>query len=221
MELRKAIMERRSIRGFKDTPVARETIEDVLRMATRAVSANNIQPWEFAVITGDLMKKIGAENVEAFLNNEPEDYEEEPFEGIFRRRQIEIGKQLLTEMEVAREDKEKRLWWAQRGFRFFDAPAVIILYMDSSLDQAACRLEMGCVAQNICLAAMEHGLGTCVENQAINYQKALRRELGISDDKCFVTGIAIGYPDWDFPANNVISTRVDISENTKWFGFDK
>ena len=124
-------------------------------------------------------------------------------------------------MEVAREDKEKRLWWAQRGFRFFDAPAVIILYMDSSLDQAACRVEMGCVAQNICLAAMEHGLGTCVENQAINYQKALRRELGISDDKCFITGIAIGYPDWDFPANNVISTRVDISENTKWFGFDK
>lgn len=220
MELKEAILERRSIRGFQDKPVPKEIILDILKTASRAVSANNIQPWEFAVVSGDVLKKIGAENVESFDNNEPEDYEEEPFDGVYRQRQIGVAKQLFGAMEIAREDKDKRYRWTQRGFRFFDAPAAIILYMDAGLDEAACRFDMGCVAQNICLAAMEHGVGTCVENQAIMYQKPLRRHLGISDDKRFVAGIALGYPDPKFPANHVVSEREDIERITAWYGFD-
>ena len=34
-----------------------------------------------------------------------------------------------------------------------------------------------------------------------------------------VCGIAIGYPDWEFPANQVISTRVPVDEITTWCGF--
>lgn len=220
MELKKAILERRSIRGFQDKPVPKEIILDILKTASRAVSANNIQPWEFAVISGDVLKKIGAENVACFDNNEPEDYEDEPFDGVYRQRQIGVAKQLFAAMEIAREDKDKRHRWTQRGFRFFDAPAAIILYMDAGLNETACRFDMGCVAQNICLAAMEHGIGTCVEDQAIMYQKPLRKYLGIPADKRFVAGIALGYPDMEFPANHVVSEREDIRRITGWYGFD-
>ncbi|MBR2620247.1 MAG: nitroreductase family protein [Firmicutes bacterium] len=107
----------------------------------------------------------------------------------------------------------------QRGFTFFDAPCAVIMYMDEKLDEAACRFDMGCAAQNICLAAMEHGLGTCVENQAIMYQKALKNYLGL-EGKRFVVGIAMGYEDPEFAANEVRSEREELENITKWFGFE-
>ena len=64
MELRDAIINRKSIRGYLDKPVPKEVLEDVLNLATRAVSALNSQPWEFAVLTGDVMKKNGLDNEE-------------------------------------------------------------------------------------------------------------------------------------------------------------
>ena len=220
MNIKEAILTRKSVRGFKDTPVSKEIIEDILKTGTRAVSANNTQPWEFAVLTGDVLKKIGEENVAAFVNGEEEDYGDAAFEGVYRQRLVGVAKQLFAAMDIKREDKEKRFWWMQRGFRFFDAPVAIILYMDGGLDEKACRFDMGCVAQNICLAAMEHGLGTCVEYQAIMYQKALKKYLGLPEDKVFVAGIAMGYADEDFPANDVTSEREDLENNTKWYGFE-
>ena len=91
--------------------------------------------------------------------------------------------------------------------------------MDQMLDNTTFRLDMGCVIQNICTAAMEFGLGTCVEHQAVMYQETLRRNLHIPENKRIVCGIAIGYPDWEFPANQVISTRVPVDEITTWCGF--
>lgn len=63
------------------------------------------------------------------------------------------------------------------------------------------------MTQNITLAAMEKGLGICVEDQAVSYQKGARKILGIPENKRFVTGISItlGYPDEEFCANHVIS----------------
>lgn len=51
------------------------------------------------------------------------------------------------------------------------------------------------------------------------YQETLRRNLHIPENKRIVCGIAIGYPDWEFPANQVISTRVPVDEITTWCGF--
>lgn len=219
MELRKAINERKSIRGFKTEPVPQATLREVLRLATRAVSALNTQPWEFAVVTGDVLDAIRKDNINCLYSGVPENMSDPQIKGIYRDRGVTIGKQLFAAMEIAREDRERRNWWTQRGFRFFDAPAAIILYMDSSLNETAFRLDMGCVAQNICIAAMEFGLGTCVENQAVMYQRGLRKYLNIPESKRFVCGIAIGYPDWDFPANHVVSVRADVDDVTIWYGF--
>lgn len=46
-----AIMQRSSIRHFKDEPVSRKVIEQVLEAARWAPSAGNLQPWFFYVIT--------------------------------------------------------------------------------------------------------------------------------------------------------------------------
>lgn len=221
MELKEAIEKRRSVRGYKDKPVSKETIEKVLELATRSVSALNAQPWEFVVLTGDIMKKIGEDNADCYEKGVEEDIEDPPLDGVYRRRMIDIAKQLFAAMDIAREDKEKREWWTKRGFRFFDAPAVILVAMDKSLDEKAHRFDLGAVVQNVTLAAMEYGLGTCVELQAVNYQRGIRKYLNVPDSKRFVIGIAIGYPDDDFPANNVRSERVPVDSNTTWYGFDE
>lgn len=220
MDIKTAMEERRSIRGYLNKPVEKDTLEQVLQLATRSISALNAQPWEFAVLTGDIMKKIGEDNEACFVKGVEEDVEDPPLDGVYRRRMIDIAKQLFAAMDIKREDKEKRMWWTKRGFRFFDAPAAIIIMMDKELDESAHRFDIGAVTQSITLAAMEYGLGTCVEQQGVNYQRGLRKYLDIPENKRFVIGVAIGYPNPAFPANGVISKREDLSDITSWYGFD-
>lgn len=219
MELKKAIIDRHSIRGFTSEPVSKEIVEDILKTAGYAVSSKNTQPWQYAVIAGDVLKKIGEENVAQLRNGDGFDVPDTVYEGVYRTRQIDVAKKLFSAMEIGREDKEKRDWWMERGFRFFDAPVAIILYVDAAMDNNITRFDVGAVTQLITVAAMEHGLGTCVAYQAIMYQKALRKHLGIGEDKRFVVGIALGHPDPSFPANAVVTGREEVSTLAQFYGF--
>ncbi|MFB3776238.1 MAG: nitroreductase family protein [Bryobacteraceae bacterium] len=42
---------RRSVRAYQNRPVPRELIEDIVDCGRLAASANNVQPWEFVVVT--------------------------------------------------------------------------------------------------------------------------------------------------------------------------
>jgi nitroreductase len=122
-------------------------------------------------------------------------------------------------MEIPRDDKEKRLEWLLRGFRYFDAPCAIFIYSDKCLSEVGSVLDIGAVMQNICLAAMKYDLGTCIENQGIRYSDMLREVISIPETKRIALSIAIGYPDWDFKANSLISDRESIDKITMWRGF--
>ncbi|MBQ0078604.1 MAG: nitroreductase [Eubacterium sp.] len=221
MNLQEGMLTRHSVRGFKDTPVSKELLIDVLRLGTTAVSALNSQPWEFVVLTGELKDKIANANVECFMSGAEEDLQDPVLTGRQRQGMVGVGKQLLTAMDIKREDKEGRIWWSQRGYKFFDAPAVILICMDKACDEVYHRIDIGALCQNIALAAHSYGLGTCVELQAVSYQKGVREYLPQHADKNFIIGIAIGYPDENFPANSVVSARDDVEELTTWYGFDE
>jgi nitroreductase len=54
-----AILNRKSIRKYKDTKVTDEIVEELLKAAMAAPSAGNEQPWEFIVLRDkDIMQKI-------------------------------------------------------------------------------------------------------------------------------------------------------------------
>jgi nitroreductase len=54
-----ALKTRRSVRVYKEDPVPREMIEEIIDTARLAPSANNTQPWEFVVVTEpETRKKI-------------------------------------------------------------------------------------------------------------------------------------------------------------------
>lgn len=52
MDLIKAIYQRRAVRDFSDAEVSPAVVRDLLRAATQAPSAMNLQPWAFAVFHG-------------------------------------------------------------------------------------------------------------------------------------------------------------------------
>lgn len=220
MELKEALVQRKSIRGYLKRSVPQETVREVLCLASRSISSVNCQPWEFVVLTGETLKKVSTDNAVCFREKLPTDIPDiYGLEGAYRKRQVEIGKALLQSMGIAREDKERRAWWTERGFRFFDAPVGILLCIDTSLDQTLFRTEIGCIAQSITLAAMEFGLSTCVANQPAMYQRGMHQYAGVAENKKALLGIALGYEDESFAANHVISTREDIDAITLWRGF--
>ena len=51
MDTLTALCSRRSIRLYKDKPVARETVDEVLKAAMSAPSAGNERPWHFILLT--------------------------------------------------------------------------------------------------------------------------------------------------------------------------
>ncbi len=224
MDAIEAVKKRKSIRGYKPDPVPKEVLQQILELASNAPSAMNTQPWEFTVLTGDVLENIRRGNVELLNSGAPPNPEHAvagwPKESIYRQRQVNLAKQLFQLMDISREDKEKRAKWLERGFRYFDAPTAIILSTDRCLSESGPLLDIGAVIQTICLTALHFGLGTCIEDQGTMYPAVLRKYARIPEPKRIVIAIAIGYPDWDFPANKVESEREPIKNVTTWLGFD-
>ena len=57
MEVKEALLKRRSVRKFTEEPVSEEMIEELLHAAMSGPSACNRKPWNFYVVTNE--EKIG------------------------------------------------------------------------------------------------------------------------------------------------------------------
>ena len=184
----------------------------------------NTQPWEFFVITGNVLDDIRKGVVEKLNSGAPMKPDHLvvgwPMESIYRDRQVDLAKQLFALMDIPREDKARRAWWLERGFRFFDAPAAVIIVTDKMLGESAPVFDLGAVTQTLCLAALNYGLGTCIEDQSVLYPEVVRDLAGIPDSKRIMIAVALGYPDPDFPANRLQSPRMPADEITTWVGFE-
>lgn len=224
MNIIEAIRTRKSIRNFTADPVPQHILRKIIEVAVRAPSAENSQPWEFTIVAGDILDTIRKANIEKLksraLPHPDLAAEGLPRDSVYRRRQIEIAKQLFGLMDIPREDLEKRDRWMELGFRYFNAPAVIIISVDRSLSYPRPIFDIGSATQNICLAALNYGLGTCIANQGITYPEVLHEFAKIPESKRIVIAIAIGYPNWDFPANKVVSDREPMENITTWVGFE-
>jgi len=224
MDVIEAVKKRKSIRGYKSDPVPKEVLEQILELASRAPSAMNTQPWEFTLLAGDVLENVKQTNVKLLKSGVQPNPEHVvvswPRESIYRQRQVDLAKLLFQLMDIAREDTEKRAKWMERGFRYFDAPAVIIVTVDRCLSESGPLIDIGAVMQTICLAALHFDLGTCIEDQGVAYPEVLRKYAHIPDSKRIIMAIAIGYPDWDLPANKLETEREPTKNVTTWLGFD-
>jgi len=229
MDIVEAINQRKSIRAFKSDPVPKEILQEIMGLALRAPSWGNTQPWEFAIATGKKLEEIRQAYVEkaaAAEEDRPDIPRPRGFPQPYDTRYRAVGRKVLELKGISREDKEKRMWWILQGLRLFEAPCVIYICIDRTIYQQGEALNIwplfdcGLVAENIMLLATNHGLGTIPQIQAVVYPDVLRRVLGIPDSKVIVLGIAVGYPDWDDPVNQLRSEREPLDNVSTWHGFD-
>ncbi|MBM2825718.1 MAG: nitroreductase family protein, partial [Dehalococcoidales bacterium] len=73
--------------------------------------------------------------------------------------------------------------------------------------------------QSVMLAALSFGLGTCATATVVHYPNVLRQILGIPERQKIICGMAMGYPDWQHPANKIESQRETVASFTRWCGF--
>lgn len=224
MDFDEVIMGRRSIRGYLDRPVPRALIEEVLTLAMRAPSSMNSQPWHFHVITGQPLARIRQGNTERILAGFPDSREFRKgtaFEGVHRERQVDVAKQLFGAMGIERDDKDARQDWVLRGFRQFDAPICVIVTYDRALDGADdAPFDCGAVTTALVNAAWSRGLGTVINSQGIMQSPVVREHAGIPDDQVIMKAVALGWPDYSFPANAVVPPRRAVADAANFVGFD-
>lgn len=224
MKLIDALANRKSIRGFKPDPVPKKTLQKILKAAVNSPSIMNTQPWEMFVVTGDVLDKIKKGNIESLTAGtlpNPEIRYEEKFDLGFKKRQVDLAIQLFRLMGIKREEQQKKFEWTKRGYRFFDAPTAIILTYDKVLDPANfAYFDLGCLTHAICLAALDHDLGSCIHIRGTTFPQVIRKHIDIPDTKKIFIAISIGYPDWSFAANKVVAGREPLEKITKWIGFD-
>jgi nitroreductase len=80
-------------------------------------------------------------------------------------------------------------------------------------------LGLGMLAQTICLAALNYGLGTCIMSMAVFWPQIYRDLLKIPESQIIAYAIAIGYPEVEARINHFPRSREPLASNVNWCGF--
>ena len=220
MSVSDAVLSRRSIRAFKDTPVPLEVLRRIMDKARWAPSGCNFQPWEATILTGEPLREL-QEKILAARPQEPIEYSFSDPEVIpeCKARLQAVGAAMYTAMDIARSDKDARLEFLHKNARSFGAPALLVCYMDRR-NSAPQWSDTGMWLQTIMLLAREEGLDTCPQEFMSLYARLIKEHIGVSDESHILfCGIAIGYREEDDAVNNFPRERVAVDGHVRFMGF--
>src|SRR5262249_30830820 len=208
-DLEQIIRERHSTRLFLPKPVPREWVDEALALAVQARSNSNIQPWHVVFASGPARDRLVAALLEEAHRGPPNI---PPLPESFRHFRKELGAEVYGAMGITREDKVGHDAAVMRNWEFFRAPLAGIVCMHRDLGPAD-ALSVGMFLQTLLLALTARSLGTCVEVSVAGYPESVRAQLAIPAELSILCGLAVGYPDADFPANRLHVAREPIGKN--------
>jgi nitroreductase len=209
-DLEQTMLDRRSTRLFlPDKPVPRELVTEALELAVHAPSNSNIQPWRLVLASGSARDRL----VKALLKRANVESPKVPrLPESFAHMRRDLGALVYGSMGIARHDAEARRIAVLRNWEFFRAPLGGIVCMHRDLEFVD-AVGVGMFLQNLLLALTARGLGTCVQVSIAGYPETIRDQLCIGEDMRILCGLAIGYPDPDFPANALRVPRNPLETN--------
>lgn len=213
-----AITSRRSIRAFLPTPVAREDIESILSVASRAPSGSNTQPWKVYVLTGGIRQQLSQRILDAYLDPQQvaqhkEEYDYYPREWVspYVDRRRKVGWDLYALLGLTRDNKAGMQAQHGRNYAFFDAPVGLIFTIDRVMEQGS-WLDYGMFLQSVMVAARARGLDTCPQAAFTQFHRVIADVLQIPDGEQLVCGMALGYADLSRVENTLATERAAVSE---------
>ena len=223
-----AIESRFSARAFLPRPVERAVLEDMLRLASRAASGTNTQPWKVYVLQGasrdGLVQKVCAAHDAISANpalaaqyQESYDYYPTQWVSPYIDRRRENGWSLYGLLGITKGDKEKMHAQHQRNFRFFDAPVGLMFTVDRVMGRGS-LVDYGMFLQTLMLAARARGLHTCPQAAWNGFSKIVMPHIGAGDQEMLVCGMSLGYADTGDKVNTFHTPRVAVAEFTRWLG---
>ena len=187
MTATETIRSRRTTFKFKQEPVPKEVIEEILSYAIWAPNHHITEPWRFTVI-GKETKLILAE----------------------RYRQIQIEK------AAAHVDEKNKAKIGQLGYeKFTSKPTVIVVSCIQDGDEQRRREDYAatcCAMQNVQLAAWEMGVGMQWSSGQITMEENTYRLVGIDPDQEYI----IGFFYTGYPAEIREPQRRPLSEFLRW-----
>ncbi len=220
MNVTQAIKQRHSTRAYLDKAVSKQQVKDILEIARYAPSGVNMQPWQVAIISGQSKLSLQQQMQTAFESGEKEsmDYHYYPTQWMepYKSRRIATGTELYTALNISREDKERRLQQWQANYRAFDAPIMLLFFIDPNLETGS-YLDYGMFLQNIMLLAEEQGLATCPQGALGEFPKLIKNFLNYDESLILLGGMALGYEDKDHAINQYRTPRVEVSEFSQFF----
>jgi nitroreductase len=212
-----AITSRHSIRAFLPRPVPRETIEDMLRVAARAPSGTNTQPWQVSVLTGQALATLSAKVCAAFddpgesaKHQEAYAYYPTQWQSPYIERRRKVGWDLYGLLGIAKTDKSAMHRQHRRNYEFFGAPVGLMFSIDRVMQQGS-WLDYGMFLQSLMVAARARGLDTCPQAAWCQYHRIVAEQLGWGPERMLVCGMALGWADTAAVENTLVTERESVA----------
>lgn len=181
----KSIEDRRSIRKFKNEDISDKVVMDILNCGRLAPSAKNRQPWNFVVLKGEYknnIAKIMCDN----NNSEQEKYDKEI---------LKCNNSVNLTVRVIKE-----------------APILVLIFKEKDENwNTGDNLSIGACVENMCLRAVELGLGTLWIRDVVYASEKIAEYIGKNDME-LNCALSIGVPN----ENPKARTRKKLSEIVEW-----
>jgi nitroreductase len=168
MDVFKAIQTRRSVREFLAEKIPKEDLEIILNMGRFAPTAGNIQPWKFF-----LLKNMNRK---------------EKFRSILEENIC----QKIKKLEINEEEKDRRKKNIKEALkRIFNAPIIILLFVDANTYPDLVIYDGALAAQNILLATHALGYGSSFQTSFFPEQD-VKDFFSIPEHFKFICALPIG-----------------------------
>ncbi len=219
-----AISSRRSIRAFLPTPVPRDTLVELLQVASRAPSGTNTQPWHVHVLTGQAKQALSREIRAAFddpaeraRHSEEYAYYPQEWRSPYVDRRRKVGWDLYSLLGIGKADKARMHEQHARNYDFFGAPVGLIFTIDRVMQQGS-WLDYGMFLQNVMVAARARGLDTCPQAAFTQFHRIIARHLQWPEQEMLVCGMALGVADPAAVENTLVTEREPVSGFVRFHG---
>ena len=167
MELKDAILQRRSVRSYTDAPISPETIEALVELAVKAPTGSGLQPWGFALLQDKA-------EIDALSE--------------------QIKKKVCENIAAYPEFAQYESWLKNEKYSIFNhAGTVLVIYGDTA--SPWCVYDCSLVAGNLMLLAEEQGIGTCWIGfaEALFDDPAFKQAHKIPDSFKLVATLSMGF----------------------------
>ncbi len=220
-EFSQLLQSRHSIRDFRSDPLPGDVLDAILDDARHAPSWSNTRPYVLAVATGERLDRLREAYVAAFDASLPLQHRKRSamvkavltgslpdgdfktwgrYHDDLRPRSVKVGLELYKNLGIERGDVAARDAQARRTLEFFDAPAVIWVFVHDSLLPFSAH-DAGLMLQSLMLAATARGVSSCCLGVLATWRAPVDAEFVIPPHYKLITGLALGYAS-DDPVND-------------------